>query len=149
MYMVYGTLEPILSLRLQDYDLSQQIIGLIFGVEPLTYMLGTFLVPCILPKWVEHRVTLITSLFLLGISTALVGPPFGDTSMASMITGLALSGFLMGFLCIPNMPEMMQATRQAYPDSDLNHANSLLSGILNAGFGIGQAAGPLLGAFLY
>ena len=66
-----------------------------------------------------------------------------------MIVGQGLSGFLMGFLCIPNMPEMMQATRIAYPDYDLVHANGLLSGMLNAGFGFGQALGPIIGAILF
>ena len=47
------------------------------------------------------------------------------------------------------MPEMMVATAEAYPKCDLDHANSLLSGMLNAGFGSGQAIGPILGSFLY
>ena len=55
----------------------------------------------------------------------------------------------MGPLCIPNMPEMMVALREQYPDCDLEHANSLLSGMLMAGFGAGQAIGPLLGSFMY
>ena len=42
----------------------------------------------------------------------------------------------------------MNATKLAYPDCDLDHANSLLSGMLNCFFGFGQALGPLIGAFL-
>ena len=149
MTIVYGALEPVLSLRILDYNVTDSQTGLIFGVEPLTYALSTIIIPYIVPKWVEARVTLITALVLLGVSTALVGPFFEEKNMVVMLIGLGLSGFMMGFLIIPNMPEMMKATKEAHPNCDLDHANSLLSGMLNAGFGIGQAVGPLLGAYLY
>ena len=112
-------------------------------------MVGTFLIPYIVPKWVAGRVTMITALFILSGATVLIGPFWEETNLISMVIGLGISGWLMGFLCIPNMPEMMQACREAHPECDLDHANSLMSGMLNAGFGIGQALGPLVGAFLY
>ena len=111
-------------------------------------MLGTFLTPFIFPKWVEIRVILITCGIALGLSTFLIGPFFGEQNLTVMLIGLGLTGSFMGPLGIPNMAEMMQATKSAYPDCDLDHANSLLSGILNCCFGVGQALGPLLGAFL-
>ena len=43
----------------------------------------------------------------------------------------------------------MHATKEVYPKCDLDYANSLLSGMMNAGMGAGQALGPLLGAYLY
>ena len=115
MCLVYGTLEPILSLRLLDYNLDDTATGLIFGIEPLTYMSGTFLIPYIVPKWVAARVTMITALFVLSAATVLIGPFFEETNLTSMMIGLGISGWLLGFLCIPNMPEMMQACREAHP----------------------------------
>ena len=149
MNTVYGTLEPILSLRLADYNTTDLQTGLIFGVEVLAYAISTIIIPYVVPKWVEARVMLITALILLSFSTTLVGPFFTELSMVSMLIGLALSGFLLGFLVIPNMPEMMKATKEAHPRADLDHANSMLSGMLNACFAMGQAAGPLIGGFLY
>jgi predicted cation transporter len=70
-------------------------------------MIGTFMIPYIVPKWVENRVILITGLAILAAATLLVGPVFKDENLTSMLIGLAISGFLMGFLIIPNMPEMM------------------------------------------
>ena len=148
-FLVYGSLEPILSLRLLDYDLNNRATGLVFGVEPLCYMVGTFLSPYLFPKWIPNRVILITGLFILASATLFVGPVYEETSLVSMNIGLAISGFMMGFLIIPNMPEMMQACRDKHPMADLDHANSLLSGMLNAGFGIGQALGPLSGSLWY
>ena len=111
-------------------------------------MLGTFLTPYVFPKWVEIRVTLISCLFALGLSTFLIGPFYEDENLPVMLVGLVLAGSCMGPLAIPNMAEMMDATRLVYPECDLEHANSLLSGMLNSSFGVGQALGPLLGAFL-
>jgi len=78
MNMVYGSLEPILSLRLSDYNLNENVTGAIFGVQPLAYMLSTFLIPYILPKWIVGRVIMITSLFLLAIATVFIGPFFAQ-----------------------------------------------------------------------
>ena len=66
-----------------------------------------------------------------------------------MLSGLFLTGGFMGPLMIPNMAEMMYSTKQAFPDCDMDHANSLLSGMLNASFGLGQSLGPILGSTLY
>lgn len=58
-------------------------------------------------------------------------------------------GLFMGPLMIPTMPEMIAATKLAFPNCDLDYANSLLSGFLNTCFGIGTTVGPLLGSILY
>jgi len=111
-------------------------------------MLGTFLTPYIFPKWVEIRVTLITCGVFLGLSTFLIGPFYEEQNLTVMLVGLILTGCFMGPMGIPNMAEMMHVTRSTYPDCDLDHANSLLSGLLNCFLGAGQALGPLLGALL-
>ena len=85
----------------------------------MTYCLGTFLTPVLIPKWVEYRVTMIVALILSGGFVALIGPFYTETSLVAMIIGLAGSGFLMGPLCIPNMPEMMRANRELHPECDM------------------------------
>ena len=71
MYLAYGSSEPVMAIRLNDYDISQTVKGIIFGIEPLFYMIGTFLVPYIVPKWVELRITMITAMILLGVANVL------------------------------------------------------------------------------
>ena len=66
-------------------------------MEDIFYMVSTLMVPYIVPKWFEPRVTLITSTFLLAFATALVGPFYTELSLVAMIIGLAISGFLLGF----------------------------------------------------
>ena len=70
----FGAPEPILSLRLDDYDLGSTYVGLIFGVEAAFYVISTFAVPYIIPVWLETRVVLITSTIVTSCATSLVGP---------------------------------------------------------------------------
>lgn len=93
--------------------------------------------PFIVPKWIEGRVEIITSLFFLGVLTLLIGPVFEDKNLVVMLIGLATSAIFYAPTIIPNMSEMMVSTRLHYPDHDLEHANSLLSGMLNSCFGVG------------
>mmetsp|Transcript_37150 Transcript_37150/g.45354 ORF Transcript_37150/g.45354 Transcript_37150/m.45354 type:complete len:115 (+) Transcript_37150:966-1310(+) len=113
------------------------------------YVIGTLLTPYMLPKWVEIRVVLMTGAFLLGFSVLFIGPFYEEKNLTVMCVGLFVSGSLLGPIMIPNMAEMMFATKIHYPAGDLEHANSLLSGILNCCYGAGGALGPLMGASLY
>ena len=94
-------------------------------------MIGTFLTPYLIPKWVETRVILITCLFWLGASVFLIGPFYEEKNLAVMLIGLSLAGMALGPLFVPNMAEMMHATFIVHPTCDEDHACSLLSGILN------------------
>ena len=149
MSIQFGSLDPNLSLRIEEYGLSKLYVSLIFGIQPFFEMLGSFSLPYIVPSWIEHRVTMITFLLILGLSNFLIGPFYGGLDLPVMLTGLVLSGIALGPLVIPNMAEMMNATAQKYPDADLDHASSLLSGILNSCMGLGMAAGPILGGLLF
>ena len=148
-YAVFGSLEPILSLRLGDYNVSQSSVGLIFAVQPGFYALGSFVTAAIIPKRVEYRVTMFIGLLLLAVATALIGPFYDEMDLPIMMVGLALSGFSVGLNCLPNMPEMIAATAINFKDYEEELAHNRLSGLLNAGFSGGQFLGPVLGAFLY
>lgn len=113
------------------------------------YMFGTITSPYIFPKWFEIRVTLMSCMIGLGLSMFLVGPFFDEKNLAAMLIGLFMGGLFMGPLIIPNMAEMMQATKEAYPDCDLNYANSLLSGLFSGSYNLGYASGPLVGSAIY
>ena len=101
------TLEPILSLRIPDYDLPDWTVGLFYSSIAFAYVIGTFIFTYSLPKWLPHRVTIMTSLLLLSGSLCLIGPPFSDQNLINMILGLTLSGFFMSSTIIPMLPEMI------------------------------------------
>ena len=78
-------------------------------------MIGTFAVPYFVPKWFETRVTLLTSSLLIGFATVLIGPFWTEKSLEGMIIGLACSGFILSFMIVPNISEMMQAIKEEMP----------------------------------
>ena len=136
--VIYDVPAPILSLRLEEYNLGSTETGIIFAIEAIFYMISTFMIPYIVPKWVEPRVTLLTSSFLIGFATALVGPFYTEQSLVGMIVGLACSGYIMSFMMIPNISEMMQAVREEIPScADSVRTNSLLSGLFSGFNGAG------------
>ena len=132
-----------------DYELSQTYVGCVFAIQPGVYMIGTLIVPYVVPKWVEVRVTLMTSAFCLGFFFLLAGPVFVEKNLFVMCLGLFISGNFLAPLIIPNMTEMMYVTNKNWPSCDFKLANSKLSGILNCCYGAGGAIGPLMGASLY
>ena len=101
-------------------------------------MISVFMIPYIVPKWVEPRATLLTSSFLIGFATALVGPFYADKSLVGMIIGLVCSGYLISFMMIPNISEMMQAVKEEIPSyAGSDRTNSLLSGLFSGFYGAG------------
>lgn len=117
---------------------------------PTVYMVSALTIPYLQPEWMEARVLLMTAAFCIGISMSFVGPFYTDESLPVMCIALFFNGCLLGPLIIPNMGEMMAATELEYPEGvDLEHANSLLSGMLNSAYGAGGAIGPLLGSGIY
>ena len=101
-------------------------------------MISTFMVPYIVPKWVEPRATLLTSSFLIGFATALVGPFYSEQSLLGMIIGLATSGYIISFMMIPNISEMMLAVKEEIPSyAGLDRTNSMLSGLFSGFYGAG------------
>ena len=108
-------LAPILSLRVDDYDIPESTVGLFYSAEATTYVIGTCILSYGLPKWLPHRVTIIISIFLIAVSFALIGPPFSALNLQSMIIGLLSMGLVMSSAVMPLMPEMLQASRVAFP----------------------------------
>jgi len=112
-------------------------------------MLGTLISSYTIPKWIEIRCTLITGSLICGLSILLIGPIFEENNLPVMIAGLVLFGFFLGPIIIPNMAEMMFASKREFPAADLEKANSLLSGIMNCFLSLGMAIGPIMGSSLY
>ena len=86
-------IAPTLVLRLADYNLNEQVEGVVFGLSPIAFVIGTFLAPCLIPEWVPNRVILFIALILASICTLLTGPFFAPKNLTSMLVGLFFSGF--------------------------------------------------------
>ena len=65
--------EPILALRLKDFNLTAIEIGMFFAIWAIFYIPSSILVQ-FLPRKISKRVTIITSSFLCGLGFLLFGP---------------------------------------------------------------------------
>ena len=135
--------EPTLALRLDDYNTSTTINGLIISISPILMMFSTLLSSYIFPSWVEWRIILITSTLFAGLVTFFIGPFYTETDLATMCIALALSGLCKGSAFAFSLSEMIDCL-----GGEVRHSN-LLSGILFMSFGIGGMIGPGVGGTLY
>jgi len=72
-YFTYSQMEPILALRLKEFNLSAAQLGLFFAILPIFYMTFGMLVQ-LQPKWIDARVYLITGAFIGTIGCIFNGP---------------------------------------------------------------------------
>ena len=72
-YLLYGYLEPVLAIRLDDFNMDQIQISLIFCVITVFYVPSCVLVAYI-PKSVEKRLILILATFGCVAANLVQGP---------------------------------------------------------------------------
>jgi len=72
-YFCYGYMEPLLALRLKDFDLNQTEISYFFTILPLFYIISSVLVQ-FTPSFIEKRFVLIVACSISFFSNLLTGP---------------------------------------------------------------------------
>ena len=117
-YFPYALMEPILALRLTDFDLTSMQIGIFFAIWP-TFFLTSSQIAKHFPKRVDKRVPLMLSTLLSGMIFFLIGPSmvvsFND-SLVLMGIGQSLVGVFSGFMVASSLSEMVSAAEQVYPN---------------------------------
>ena len=144
--VVFTFADPILEPRLKkDMGVTNSaLIGLIFGLPVIAYVLtGPFLMAPLTKHWVKRSI--IQSGFLVfGVSLLLVGPSavlhFGE-NLYLMLLGMFTIGVAAAFTVIPIIPEMLEAVDGKFADK--GKVKDVSSGIFNMANGLGQVAGPL------
>ena len=148
--VVFSQLEPILALRMNDFNLSSVQTGAVLAVLPFIYIFGTLLVPC-LPSWIDKRVTLMLSNVLMGVFTFFIGPSqlLGMPETLSLcLFGLLTAAVFLAPMVIPVLPEMIDASKEAFPNQNIKSTNNYASALFNTGLGLGTCIGPLYGAMM-
>jgi hypothetical protein len=131
-------MEPILAMRLDEFNLSQMEIVMFFTILPMFYIPTSVLVQYT-PKGIEKRAILITACFFAFIENIFVGPSYllgFPNSLLLMAIGQALHGLVDPFLLVPSLPEMIESAMVEYPDHEFL-VNDLSSGIFNACLALG------------
>jgi len=142
-------LEPILSTTLFRFGLNEHNVGLIFALQTVTFAITTRLVHLV-PQYFDKRSIITPAIIFSGIIAFLYGPSelLGlPNELWVICAGFGISGIFLAFGLVSVVPEMINALSYKY-DSENPKLNDLVSGLFNAGFGMGQIIGPLAGSFL-
>lgn len=117
-FFPFALMEPILALRLTDFDLTTVQIGIFFAIWPIFFITST-LIAKHLPSKVDRRVTLMLSALLSGMIFVFVGPSelaSFEESLVLMGIGQSLVGVFSGFMIAPALSEMATAASCSFPD---------------------------------
>lgn len=138
--------QPLFGPRLEDtYGLSDFVIGVMFAIAPITYILSGLIFFPLIAKKFEPRTSMICGLIILGMSCFALGPSnllgFPDKSLALMVIGLVTLGIGAAFAVLPIIPEMLDAVDGKYPEYQSEISDNF-SGIFNVAGGLGQIIGP-------
>ena len=63
-----------------------------------------------------------------------------------VVIGLVMSGSFMAPMTIPVLPEMIEASKKDFPNSNARTTNNYVSAIFNTALGLGTCIGPFYGA---
>ena len=136
-YFIYSQFEPILGIRLLDYNFSQTTIGVYFAIFPVVYAICGLNLSKI-PKSVNRQALMIFLTFLYMVSALLMGPSivlnFPDNYYL-----LALGYFLGGCAAVNNIIALTETVRLAnvYFPNDEKYNVNFCSGIFNSFLGTG------------
>ena len=140
-------MEPVLSLRVMDFEISSFWIGMFFSLNAITYTLA-----CLIISWVterfENKFLIVFGMLSAGFNMFLVGPsPILPDSLVLMCVGQFLNGGFSILFLITWLPEMIKDASKIYPDR-IMEVTDVSSAVFNFMLGFGQMIGPLYGSFV-
>lgn len=141
-------LHPILSPKLEDEGYSVIFIGTCFAIPTLVYAGSSPLIFKMTEKLKKAGViflgylALTIAMFLIGPSKVLGLPEFTSITLI----GLTICGLGCGMIIIPVLPDMIEATEDRHPGTDMDQLHNSISGLFIAAQGLGETLGPILGS---
>jgi MFS family permease len=141
-------LHPILSPKLEDEGYSVIFIGTCFAIPTLVYAGSSPLIFMMTTKVRKAGVIFLgylivtIAMFLIGPSKVLNLPEYTTITLA----GLTIFGLGCGMIIIPVLPDMIEATEQRHPGTDMDQLHNSISGLFIAAQGLGETLGPILGS---
>ncbi len=142
-------LEPTLAPHLQPFNLNITLLGSVFLIMPLTFII---IVP-LLGKLVKHTKNrlpmMVAGSYFMAFTFLLLGPlpifglePYQDL-WPSLIC-LAALGLFWAFTKVPSYDEYVSYTTQAYPDIDRESLMTALSSLMWFTMSIGELTSPVI-----
>jgi MFS family permease len=145
-----GTLlEPVLALRLLDFNFSENEIGLYFAAFVIVYTFTALSIER-WPKSIDTRVYLILGFVMAILALLCSGPSlflgFIDKPVIILI-GLILLAISIAAHMVLSLPETLKWANLFFPD-DEDHNSNFCSGYFNSFLGVGQITAPLFSSLL-
>ena len=140
-------MQPVMSLRLDDFDLNIIWVGVFFAISPITYTISNLFITCFTSR-INDKLLIFIGIFVNGLSQLIIGPsPYLPDSLALMWIGQALDGFTATFFVITCLPAMINKASERYPNQK-NEVTDVSSGIFSWMLGLGQMIGPIYGSYV-
>ncbi|KAG8192957.1 hypothetical protein JTE90_028080 [Oedothorax gibbosus] len=145
-----GFIDPTLEPHMRQYNLDTSIIGLLFLLLSAAYAISSPIVGWVSGKVENKYPIMIVGLILVTLAMLLLGPsdflPI-DGSLWLSIVALILLGFSFAAAYVPTFESMFIAAMNGGLEDDIN-TYSVVSGLWNSVYSLGEVTGPSLGGVL-
>lgn len=144
-YFVYCFQEPILSLRLTQFDMDEFWIGMFFLISASSYFFTCMILP-ILIKGYDNKNLIPFGFFCSGLCMTLVGPTKGlPDSLIIMGFGQFLYATFSIFYLLWPLFEMIIQLSEKFPNQE-DEVSDISSSVLTMSYGLGQMWAPVFGS---
>ncbi|PIK44192.1 putative MFS-type transporter SLC18B1 [Apostichopus japonicus] len=145
-------LDPTLSVHLSTFDVSPEIIGVIFLLFGGFYGAVSPLWGYVADKTESTRIMMVLGYFFLSFAFLCVGPTslfFFKLPQAlwMVILGLAVVGLALGCALVPALLDLLSSATWYGLPNDLS-TQAVVSGLFNSFFSLGAFVGPTLGGYM-
>ena len=145
-YFQYTYFEPILSVRLLDFEISDFMIGLFFSLNGVSYMFVSLIISWFTDRY-DNQMIISFGIFITGFFHFLIGPSrFLPDSLILMGIGQFLFGGFSILFLITCLPVMINEGITYYPNQKFE-VSDMSSGIFNFSLTFGQMVAPIYGSY--
>ncbi|XP_054718055.1 MFS-type transporter SLC18B1-like [Uloborus diversus] len=145
-----GFIDPTLEPHMRQYNLDTSIIGLLFLLLSGAYALSSPVVGWVSGKVENKYPIMIIGLILVTAAMLLLGPseflPINGSLWLSVVA-LTFMGFSFAAAYVPTFESMFIAAMNGGLEDDIN-TYSVVSGLWNSVYSLGEVTGPSLGGIL-
>ncbi|CAI2369700.1 unnamed protein product [Moneuplotes crassus] len=152
-YFSFAYFQPMMPLRLKEFELGEEIISFFFMIGPVSYLIVSSLGISVVMETFGKREfgvkgVIVISLAINGVNQFFIGPSeFLPNSLIIMAIGQAVIGAITIFCIIGALTIMIQDSETAFP-AHKAYVNYLSSGVFNFSLQFGQTLAPIYGSYM-
>ena len=144
-YFEYWYMEPVMSLRLEEFEMTSIQIGLFFCIYGVMYTFTSLTISFFTDAF-ENKILIVVWMFCWGLVNFFVGPSeMLPDSLVLMWVGQFLNGAFANFFLITWLPVMINVAVNAFPKQKMEVTDTS-SGVFTFMLGLGQTIGPIYGS---